>query len=84
MGCPEATPLLAGFTLGYWESLIVWISFAAFGSGRKGPNNLCELRITHRRKTVQEKVVGSLESPQAIQPPCPSRLGTAGWKGNPG
>lgn len=47
MGCPEVTPLLAAFTLGYWESLIVWVSFAAFGSGRKGPNNLCELRITH-------------------------------------
>ena len=38
MGCPETTSVSSGITLGYWESLIVWVSLVAFGSGRKGPN----------------------------------------------
>ena len=28
MGCPETTSVSSGITLGYWESLIVWVVFS--------------------------------------------------------
>lgn len=39
MGCPEQRLWLSScITLGFTESLIMWVSFASFWSGRKGPN----------------------------------------------